>query len=139
MALSALDDRSAGPTDGDVAAVLGDCFALWQTLRGWLADAAGIDAWQWGFAAAKYGWGLRAKLGKRVIAYLIPQHGGFLVGLVLGDRAVAAVAAASLPQEVRDIIAAAPRYAEGTGFRLPVTSDADLDGLKTLIEIKLAH
>jgi len=138
MALSALDDRSSEPTGGDVAAVVGDSFALWRMLCGWLGDAAGIDGWQWGFSGAKYGWGLRANRGKRVIAYLIPQNGGFLVGLVLGDRTVTAAAAASLPQEVRDIMAAAPGFAEGTGFRLPVTSAADLDGVRTLVRIKLA-
>jgi len=138
MALSALDDRSAEPTDAEVAGVLGDSFSLWTSLRDWLVEA-GIDARQWGFTAAKYGWGLRAKRGQRVIAYLIPQHGSFLVGLVLGDRAVAAAAAASLTEPMREIIATAPRYGEGTGFRVPVTQPADLDGVKTLIEIKLAY
>ena len=136
MALSALDDRSAEPTDAEVAGVLGDSFSLWTSLRDWLVEA-GVDGWQWGFSGAKYGWGLRAKHGKRTIAYLIPQHGSFLVGLVLGDRAVAAAAAASLTDSVREIIASARRYAEGTGFRVPVTEPADLDGVKTLIEIKM--
>ena len=138
MALSALDDRSVEPADAHVAGVLGDGFSLWTSLRDWLVDA-GIDGWQWGFSGAKYGWGLRAKRRQRVVAYLIPQHGSFLVGLVIGDRAVAAAAAASLSEPMREIIATARRYGEGTGFRVPVTEPADLDGVKTLIEIKLRY
>ena len=136
MALSALDDRSAEPTDAEVAGVLGDSFSLWTSLRDWLVEA-GVDGHQWGFSGAKYGWGLRAKHGKRVIAYLIPQRDGFLVGLVFGDRAVAAVESSPIPDPVREIIATARRYAEGTGFRVPVTSAAELDNVKTLVEIKM--
>ncbi|HOX26895.1 MAG TPA: DUF3788 domain-containing protein [Candidatus Krumholzibacteria bacterium] len=139
MALSALDDSSAEPTATQLADVLGRAAAAWRTLDAWLTGAAGIDRREWNNAGAKYGWSLRAMKGKRVIAYLIPQRGAFLVGLVLGDKALAALADRTLSAASREIIAGAKRYGEGTGFRIPVTAAKDLADIKTLVEIKLAH
>lgn len=137
MALSALDDLSARPTDQQVDAVLGSSLEAWRSLASWLTDAAGVDTWEWGSSGKRYGWALRAKAGRRTIAYLIPQHGTFLVGLVLGDRAMTAARQAALAASVRAVIDSAPRYAEGTGFRIPVGSTAELGDVRTLIEAKL--
>lgn len=136
MALSALDDLTAEPTDGQVAAALGPALGAWSELCRWLDRRGLVDSWQWGSSGRKYGWALRAKLGKRTIAYLIPQHGSFLVGLVLSDRALAAARATALSQPVIEVIDAARRYAEGTGFRLPVADTADLADIRRLVEIK---
>jgi hypothetical protein len=138
MALSALDDLSQQPTDQQVASVLDLALEPWELLRGWLADEAGVDAWEWGSSGKKYGWGLRAKAGKRTVAYLIPQHGSFLVGLVLGDRAVEKARRADLVASVVEVITNAKRYGEGTGFKLPVATPSDLEDIRTLIRIKLA-
>lgn len=137
MALSALDDLSQQPTGDQVAAVLGPALEPWESLKGWMADEAGVDAWEWGSSGKKYGWGLRAKAGKRTVAYLIPQHDAFLVGLVLGDRAMEKARQAALAAPVVEIITGAKRYGEGTGFRLPVAPATDQEDVRTLIRIKL--
>lgn len=137
MALSALDDPTREPDEEQTAAVLGDAGAVWRELQAWLRAETAVDRFEWGTSGRKYGWGLRAKAGKRTVIHLIPQRGLFLVGLVLGDRAVAAVAASTLPRTVREIVAGAKRYAEGTGFRLPVTAVSDLDAVRQLVRIKL--
>lgn len=92
---------------------------------------------QWNFASAKFGWSLRLKQGDRIILYLIPQTGRFLVGLVLGGKAVAAARSAGLPEPVLKVIAEAPRYAEGTGVRLPVGTERDLPPIRTLTALKM--
>jgi hypothetical protein len=38
-----------------------------------------------------------------------------------------------------EVISSAKKYGEGTGFRLPVATIADLDDIRTLVAIKLAH
>ncbi len=139
MALSALDDLSIQPTDDQVAEVLGEAAEVWSSLREWLDRDGGIDGWQWGSSGKKYGWGLRAKRGSRTIAYLIPQRDSFLVGLVLGDRAMTAARASRLSAPVEQVITSARRYGEGTGFRLPVAEAADLDDIEALVRIKLEH
>ena len=139
MALSALDDLTAEPTRDQVSTVLKESMEAWSSLEVWLSDTCGVDAWEWGSSGKQYGWGLRGKKGKRTIAYMIPQQESFLVGLVLGDRAMNNVRRASLSADVMDVILSAKKYGEGTGFRLPVATVADLKDIKTLIEIKIAH
>lgn len=139
MALSALDDLATEPTSDQVAAALAEGIASWSSLEGWLASTGGIDAWEWFSSGKKYGWALRGKKGKRTIVYMIPQRGSFLVGLVLGDRAMDEVRRTSLSPAVLDVILRAKRYGEGTGFRLPVATVEDLEDIKTLVEIKLTH
>jgi hypothetical protein len=137
MALSALDDLSCEPSDEDIERVVGDALGTWRALMEWLEREAGVDHLEWGSSGKKYGWGLRAKRGARTIAYLIPQKGSFLVGLVLGDRALEAARSAGLPDGVMTIISAARRYAEGTGFRLLVNGPGDLACVEQLVRIKL--
>lgn len=139
MTLSALDDPSHVPSDELVASVLGKAIKPWAVLSAWLSEEIGIDLFEWATAGKQYGWSLRAKKKKRTIVYLIPQHGSFLIGLVLGDRAVAASHAVPLTASVRETIAGAKKYAEGTGFRLPVATMSDLDDVKTLVTIKNEH
>lgn len=139
MALSALDDPQHTPNDELVASVLGKAFKPWSALTAWLSEEIGIDLFEWATAGKQYGWSLRAKKKKRIIVYLIPQHGSFLIGLVLGDRAVAASQAVPLSAPVRETIAGARKYAEGTGFRIPVATMSDLGDVKTLVTIKNEH
>ncbi len=138
MALSAFDDRDVEPTPEGIRKVLGSAHGSWTALGKWLEASGGVDSWEWGFTGKQYGWGLRARKGKRVIAYLIPRDGAFLVGLVLGDRAMKAVPETPLSEATRAVIAAAKRYGEGTGFRLAVSTAADLEDVRVLVGIKLA-
>lgn len=139
MALSALDDLSKEPAPDQLAVVLAGGLPRWTMLQSWCAEAGIVDSWEWGSSGKKYGWGLRGKKGKRTILYMIPQHGSFLVGLVLGDRAMEAVRAAVLSSSTRAVILGAKKYGEGTGFRLPVMTAKDLADIHTLVEIKHAH
>lgn len=139
MALSALDDLTVEPTSDQVAAVLMEGVKPWAYLQAWLANTCGIDGWEWFSSGKKYGWALRGKKGKRTIVYMIPQLGSFLVGFVLGDRAMDVVRRTSLSPAVQEVIFSAKKYGEGTGFRLSVATIDDLEDITALIEIKIAH
>ncbi len=91
----------------------------------------------WNHSGAKFGWSLRLKQKERVILYLTPQHGAFLVGLVLGERAAQSAEAAALPPLALAALTSAPKYAEGRGIRLAVTSPATLAAVQALIPFKL--
>lgn len=136
--LSAFSDKERPPTSDDVASALGS-----SASRAWIdlvtavtQDYAGTSE-LWHFASAKFGWSLRLRGKDRILLYLIPQQGSFLVGIVLGDRAVAAATASDLPRATLDAIAAAPRYAEGTGLRLPVTEASRVPDILRLLALKV--
>jgi hypothetical protein len=137
--LGVFADKARRPTATELTSVLGPAAPAWSALIGHVNCAYPSTDEQWNFASARFGWSLRLKKADRVILYLIPQAGRFLVGIVLGAKAVAAAKRAGLPAHIMTAIAEAPRYAEGTGFRLPVESASDLPAIETLTALKMAY
>lgn len=136
MALSAFGEKSRAPSDDDLRAVLGRAYAPWRRLLALVAERVSPVTEVWAFTSASTGWGLRIRHEDRVILYMTPQQNQFLVSFVLGERAVAAAHAARLSATILEAVAAAPRYAEGRGVRITVTSGRQLSALATLAQIK---
>jgi len=138
MALSGLVDASHEPAAVELEALLGASAQMWGEIVSAIAGNHAPVTQSWNFGGAKYGWTLRLKRKERIILYMIPQVGGFLVGLVLGERAVEKARDSRLPESVRVLIDEAPRYAEGRGFRMPVQSAEDVLAVVRLAGIKMA-
>ena len=136
--LSAFDDRSQPPDEAGLKGVLGRSFGLWKRLIAHVGQEHGPINEQWNFAGAKFGWSLRLRRKDRVVLYMTPQAGAFLVGVVLGERAAQAAHDADLPESVLALIDNAPRYAEGRGIRLAVATRDDLRAVEQLAAIKMA-
>jgi hypothetical protein len=139
MALSCFDDRASQPTKEAIAKVLGSTSALWFELVQMMAAHYPPIEEEWAFSGAQYGWSLRLIHKKRRVLYLIPQAGAFLVGVVLGEKAVAAANRSPLAQAVLDEINSARKYAEGRGIRWRVQSQEDLHSVELLAAIKMSH
>ena len=139
MPLSAFDDGSRQPTAPELEDMLGRSHASWSKLISLVGDRVKGVAPLWKFSGKSTGWGMRLVDRGRVIVYMTPQRGQFLVSFVLGDRAVAAALSAKLPAAIREAIDAAPRYAEGRGLRFEVRNAALLPALARLAEIKRDH
>ena len=137
--LSAFGDKSSAPTEVELHRTLGPAATAWSQLVNHVHNTYSQAAEQWNFAGAKYGWSLRLKSADRVILYLIPQVGQFLVGIVLGGKAVAAAHTADLPAAIVAALAEAPRHVEGTGLRLPVADESQLPPIQTLAALKMAR
>ena len=138
MALSALDNKSVEPAAGELAKALGPSEEVWCHLIFQMEAEYGPLSEVWSFAGAKYGWSLRLKQKKRTVLYLIPQTGSFLVGIVLGDRALSLLRRDDLNSETLLLIDEAPRYGEGTGFRIPVRTVPDCTEVEIVIEAKMS-
>ncbi len=139
MALSAFDDKLKPPGEDDLRRMLGRSNVHWDDLRKSVAAQYSPVDEAWNFAGAKYGWSLRLKRKNRTVLYMTPCEGHFLVGLVLGGKAIAAARDANLPDSVLTIMAEARKYAEGTGVRIEVRNRKDLQNVKSLAAIKMAN
>ena len=139
MALSAFDDKSKKPRVSDLEKKLGRTFVHWDDLIAYLAKEYAPLLEKWNFAGAKWGWSLQLKQKKRTVLYMTPCEKHFLVGLVLGERAVKAAHDSSLPESLLAIIDGAKKYAEGRGVRLEIRKKKDLDSVKKLAAIKMAN
>ena len=134
-----LNDKSREPDDDMLADVLGPSKGLWDAVLAYLAqEYPGVQN-DGGLAGPKYGWSLRPKYKKRMILYLIPQKDSFLVGFVLGERAVAATEESTLPAHILEAIRGARRYAEGRGIRFEVRRRDEIHTIQELIKIKMMY
>jgi len=126
------------PTDADLTAALGDAKPVWDRLVSTLmADCPELVP-EWKFYSLKMGWSFRLQLKKRNIVHFGPCIGSFLVMFIFGDKAFNAVREAALPERIRELVANAPKYPEGTGIRIQVT-DRDIPGIRKLARIKLEN
>jgi hypothetical protein len=140
VALSAFDDPAHPPTADELETMLGPAAPLWTELVADVRRRAGSIDETWGFSGAKYGWSMRLVRGTRNLLYLTPQAGVLLVAAALGERAISTAEAAGLASaRTIEVARAAPKYAEGRGVRLPVTSGEDLEVAKELARIKLGR
>ena len=138
MALSAFDNKSQKPDAAELEQVLSKSAKFWQQLVAHVTECHAPITEQWNFSGAKFGWSLRLRRKDRVVLYLTPQAGQFLVGVVLGEKAAQAAHASGLSQFVLTLIDSAPKYAEGRGIRVPVASKADLLAVQQLAALKMA-
>jgi hypothetical protein len=139
MALSAFDDKSNEPQATDLKSTLGRSSAHWDSLIAHIAaEYTPLDK-TWNFAGAKWGWSLRLKQKKRTVLYMTPCNRHFLVGLVLGEKAVNAAHACPLPDSILAIIDEAKKYAEGRGVRIEVKNKGDLAIAEELAAVKMAN
>jgi hypothetical protein len=139
MALSAFDNKTRAPNWEELQRVLGRSSTAWQTLTEWLAERFQPLGEEWVFASKKWGWSLRLKQKKRAILYLTPCEKHFLVGLVLGEKAVAAALKMKLPAGLPRQIKTAERFAEGRAIRLEIRYKKDLEGVRLLADAKMSN
>jgi hypothetical protein len=139
MALSAFDGKSRPPSPAELKKVLGKSAGLWDQLISHITESSPPITEQWNFSGAKFGWSLRLRRKDRIVLYMTPQAGVFLVGIVLGEKAAKAAHESSLPDSVLTLIDGAPRYAEGRGIRLAVATRRDLLAVKQLAALKMAR
>lgn len=137
MALSAFDNVARRPDADSLKSVLGPASPLWDAIRPFAASHWDPVGEEWVFSSKKAGWSVRLRHKGKIILYLIPQEGYFLVGFVLGDRAVEEARRAGLPKAVVEEINRAKRYAEGTGFRFVVRTPEDFRAVEELARIKM--
>lgn len=125
------------PSDADVAAALGRVKPLWDEIVESISEELNLKDREWKCPGRKYGWTLRLQRGKRNILHLSPRQGSFQVLTILGDRAVKAARDAQLSAVALKLLDEAPRYPEGTGIRLEVTSRRHLPLIRKPARIKL--
>ena len=138
MALSAFCDKTKKPGSKEILKVLGRSSASWVALIEWAAQEYPPLTEEWQCYSEKWGWSLRLKQKKRAILYMTPQARQFLVGLILGDKAVAAALKMKLPAAVVKQIQTAKRYPEGKALRFEIRFKKDLEVVKNLAGAKMA-
>jgi hypothetical protein len=132
-------DRTQEPDDSQLADALGPTAGLWQELREHLESEYGPLLEEWKIYSEKSGWMKKVLRKKRNLFFFTPLDGRFRLGFVFGDRAVAAVEASELDDEIKQELRDARKYAEGRGLVLEVRTLEDIEPVKTLVAIKVKN
>ena len=139
MGLSAFSDKSRQPRAEDLKTTLGRSATHWDSLTSHIAAEYAPLEETWNFAGANWGWSLRLKQKKRTVLYMTPCKGFFLVGFVLGEKAVKSAHDSPLPDSILAVIDEAKKYAEGRAVRIEIKNKRDLEITKKLAAIKMAN
>ncbi len=132
-------DKSVKPDDRQLAHALGEKATFWEAIKKHLAQNYGEVNEEWKFYNAKSGWTLKALLKKRNLFFLTPSPEFFRLAFVFGDKAVAVVERSDLPEDIKNELKLARKYAEGRGIRITVKSQKDVEYVKKLIDIKISN
>jgi hypothetical protein len=124
--------RAEQPSGEDLSRALGSAQRAWDRLLADLGSQHGKLALEWKCYSPKAGWSLRVLRGKRTVLWMSPGSAFFTATVILGAKAVNA-----LPGELRPLLEGAPKYPEGTAFRLQVRRIKDLDAIVKLAAVKM--
>lgn len=127
------------PSESDVRDALGESGASWHELIRRIEKKHPSLRQVWAYTSKSTGWGLRLTQGERVIVYMTPCIGHFLVSFALSEKAVREIVRVGLPKHVIAVIEAARKYAEGRGVRFKVENGEDLEAMEKIAAIKLAN
>lgn len=139
METNAFMDKAIQPDGRRLARVLGKKSPFWEAIKQHIVQKHGNFTEEWKFYNTKSGWTLKALLKKRNLFFFVPLQGAFRLAFVFGDRAVAAVEKSDLPENIKNELKNARKYAEGRGLRIEVRSQKDVEHIKKLIDIKVRN
>lgn len=139
MPLSCFTDRNAPPDAAAVREALGKLDSSWRELIRRIEQVCPSLTQTWRFTSKSTGWGMRLMQGDRILVYMTPARGHFLVSFVLGEKAVQAIRRAGVSQRIARVIEESPKYAEGRGVRFKVSSGDEIEGLETIAALKAAN
>lgn len=137
--ISVFKEKAVVPTEEDLIPELGETFSLWQELKDYVMEVYPAGKQEWNFPGKKYGWSFRIKDKRRAILYFLPREGYFKVAFVFGEKALAAILESQVDKKIKTDLQNARKYAEGRGVSIDVLKREDLDDIKSLVEIKMAH
>jgi Protein of unknown function (DUF3788) len=129
-----VSDTDLPPVTSEVARTLGRARSAFERLA---APGDGVTA-EWRRYGKASPWTLKVIDGRRTLYYLTPEEAGFMVAVILGERATAtALASNDIPEPIKQALRDARPYAEGRGIRVPVRESRDVAVIERLVAIKL--
>ena len=129
-------DKSARPTDSDLAEALGRTKAHWDTIAEHVETSYDRITTTWIHYGKKYGWQLKFIIKKKVLLYLVPQKKSFIAVTAMPDRALPGLRDSALPPELIAEIEGSKKYPEGRIARVDVTAKKHVKTVERLVAVK---
>lgn len=125
-------NKSQQPTQGELENALGDKINLFKAVL----HKCQIDETVWKYYSKSSGWTLQCRQEDRNLFFIQVTQPGFYVWFTLGKQAKTRGIELVSSQQLKDEIAAAREYKEGTSFKVDVITAADLPDVIILAGLK---
>ena len=125
----------APPSEVRVRRLLGQAVVAWDAFL----DPARKRTSEWKRYRPQDPWSLRVYEGQRTVLWLVPEAGLLRVAVILGEKAVAAGLAGSLPQKLKDELRKATPYPEGRLVRYRMRTAARVRDVERLVDLKVGR
>ncbi len=133
----ALSDRLVQPTDELIFSLIGERKIYWQKILGRISEEYKNITWSWNYYNDGKQWLFKLVQKKKTIFWgAILTTGAFRITFYFGDKAEPTINASGLPQSVKEGFKTAKKYGAIRPVTLLVSSDADVDIVLKLAEIK---
>lgn len=137
MSASIFTDKSKQPDKKMLLEALGSTYQIWEEINTHLKSVYGELNREWKFYGKNYGWQLKTLQKKRNLFFFIPHDNYFTLVFVFGDKAVSVIQQSNIPDDIKETLRKAKKYAEGRGLSLDITSPEKIEIIKKLIVIKI--
>ena len=135
MAAGSFLDKSAPPTEPEVAQALQAAYPLWQALVAFMAENYAMQV-PLSYGGKKYGWNLWYRKNGKALACLFPNQGYFVAQVVLGREQVEKAMSLALGAKVSQFVRETPQFHDGKWLWIPVQDAQDLEDVQQLILLK---
>jgi len=136
MAVSFFYNKAVVPDEKMVANALANAYPLWDALQNHVRENYPDISGEWKHYGKASGWVFKTISKKRNLFFFTPQNGRFRLELVFGEKAIACIEVADLPDGIKEKIRNATPYVEGRGISLDINYHEQLDAVKRLLKIK---
>lgn len=139
MTTSVFDEKNINPNNEMLSETLGETKKYWEKIKDHLTKEYGELTQDWKFYSKKSGWILKILRRKRNLFFFIPLEGYFRLSFVFGDKAINEIEKSDLPENIKEALRNARKYAEGRGLQVDIKSGENIDVVKKLVEIKVKN
>lgn len=129
-------DKTIMPTEEMLKNTLGGSYRVLTSLKE-RSDEYGDITYEWKMYSKKSGWTQLVKQKKRTLFYILHRENYFEVSFVFGDRAVEALEASELADNLKKELREARKYMEGRGLSISLQADSNLKDVLLLLKAKV--
>lgn len=129
-------DKAVMPTEEMLKNTLGGSYDVLSSLKDYSNEYDDIT-YEWKMYSKKSGWTQLVKQKKRTLFYILPRENYFEVSFVFGDRAVEALEASDLADNLKKELREARKYMEGRGLSISLQADSKLKDVLLLLKAKV--
>ena len=130
-------DKNDRPDEKKLSEVLGPSYKLWQAIKNSLTEAYEGLVEEWKYYGQNYGWSMKFYQKRRNLFFMSCHGRMFRIAFIFGDKAMGVVQKSDLPEDLKDELKNAKKYAEGRGLRIEVKTKSDVENVLKLVQIKV--